>query len=73
MVLCSMTTTLGYLALMQSVNPAVRSFGLTAVFGEMACLSVVMVVLPAVLILIESKAAAPMPAPLTVGERAVCE
>ena len=72
-VLCSMTTTLGYLALMHSVNPAVRSFGLTAVFGEMACLSVVMVVLPAVLILIESMAPAPMPAPLTVGDGAFCE
>lgn len=55
-VLCSLTTILGYLALMQSVNPAVRSFGLAAVFGEIACLLVVMIVLPAVLILIERRA-----------------
>jgi hypothetical protein len=52
-VLCSLTTTLGYLALLQSVNPAVRSFGLAAVIGEMACLSAVVVVLPAILKLIE--------------------
>jgi len=52
-VLCSMTTTLGYLALMRSVNPAVRSFGLAAVIGEMTCLCAVVVVLPAVLSLVE--------------------
>jgi predicted RND superfamily exporter protein len=52
-VLCSLTTMLGYLALMQSVNPAVRSFGLAAVIGELTCLSAVVVVLPAVLTLVE--------------------
>ncbi len=55
-VLCSMTTTLGYLALLQSVNPGVRSFGLTAVFGEITCLLAVVVVLPAILISIERRA-----------------
>lgn len=54
-VLCSMTTTLGYLALMQSVNPAVRSFGLAAVFGEITCLVAVVVVLPAILTLVEQR------------------
>lgn len=54
-VLCSLTTILGYLALMQSVNPAVRSFGMTAVIGEITCLFEVVVVLPAVLMLIEHK------------------
>lgn len=54
-ILCSLTTVLGYLALMQSVNPAVRSFGLAAVIGELTCLSAVVVVLPAVLRLIESR------------------
>jgi uncharacterized protein len=54
-VLCSMTTTLGYLALMQSVNPAVRSFGLAAVIGEITCLLAVVVVLPAILARIEAK------------------
>jgi len=54
-VLCSLTTTLGYLALMQSVNPAVRSFGLAAVIGEISCLLAVVVVLPAILTLIEAR------------------
>lgn len=53
-ILCSLTTILGYLALMQSVNPAVRSFGLAAVVGELTCLTAVIIVLPAVLMLIES-------------------
>ena len=57
-ILCSLTTSLGYLALMQSVNPAVRSFGLAAVFGELTCLFAVVVLLPAVLILIERRSAA---------------
>lgn len=56
-VLCSLTTILGYLALMQSVNPAVRSFGMAAVIGEFTCLFEVMVVLPAVLMLIERRKA----------------
>ena len=51
--LCSLTTTLGYMALLQSVNPAVRSFGLAAVIGEMTCLFAVVVVLPSILTLIE--------------------
>jgi uncharacterized protein len=54
-VLCSLTTTLGYLALLRSVNPAVRSFGLAAVIGEAACLSAVVVVLPAILTIIERR------------------
>jgi uncharacterized protein len=57
-VLCSMTTSLGYLALLQSVNPAVRSFGRAAVIGEITCLLAVVVVLPAVLCLIEQRDAA---------------
>jgi len=56
-VLCSLTTCLGYLALLQSVNPAVRSFGTAAVVGELACLLAVVVVLPAILILSEERAA----------------
>jgi predicted RND superfamily exporter protein len=52
-VLCSLTTTLGYSALLQSVNPAVRSFGLAAVIGEITCLLTVVVFLPAVLVMVE--------------------
>ncbi len=54
-ILCSLTTTLGYLALMQSVNPGVRSFGLAAVLGELTCLAAVVVFLPAVLVLLERR------------------
>jgi uncharacterized protein len=46
-VLCSLTTTLGYLALFFSVNQAVRSLGMIAVLGEVCCLSSAMLALPA--------------------------
>ncbi|MBI4955713.1 MAG: MMPL family transporter [Myxococcales bacterium] len=48
-VLCSLTTTLGYLALTLSVNLAVRSFGIAAAVGEVSCLVAAVVVLPAAL------------------------
>jgi predicted RND superfamily exporter protein len=54
-VLCSMTTVLGYAALMQSVNSAVRSFGKVAVIGELSCVASVMIVLPAIFRLIERR------------------
>ena len=38
MILCSLTTTLGYLALARSLNYAVRSLGVAAVLGEVSCL-----------------------------------
>lgn len=46
-VLCSMTTLLGYLALVRSKNYAVRSMGIAAVLGEMTCLVAAILVLPA--------------------------
>ncbi len=48
-VACSLTTLCGYLALLLSVNGAVRSFGLAAAIGELATQLAAMVVLPAVL------------------------
>ena len=45
-VLNSLTTTLGYLALLRSVNQAVRSLGLIAVLGEVCCLAAAMIALP---------------------------
>jgi len=54
-VLCSLTTTLGYLALLKSINAAVRSFGLAAVIGEVTCILAALVILPAVLILIDRR------------------
>lgn len=49
-VLCSLTTTLGYLALLLSINRAVQSFGLAAAAGEITTLLSAMLVLPAFLI-----------------------
>jgi len=49
-VLCSLTTLLGYLALARSLNYGVRSLGITAVIGEAACLISAVLVLPAALV-----------------------
>lgn len=49
-VLCSLTTTLGYLALVNSMNHAVRSLGVAAVLGEVACLLTAVIVLPSALV-----------------------
>lgn len=46
-ILCSLTTTLGYLALLNSMNQAVRSMGAAAVLGEISCLLAAVIVLPA--------------------------
>jgi hypothetical protein len=51
-ILCSLTTTLGYLALTLSINQAVRSFGLAAAVGEVATLLAAVLGLPAVLALL---------------------
>jgi predicted RND superfamily exporter protein len=59
-VLCSLTTVLGYTALIHSVNSAVRSFGVVAVIGELTCIASVMLVLPAVFRLVERKPVAPL-------------
>jgi predicted RND superfamily exporter protein len=48
-VLCSLTTTLGYLALLRSHNQAVQSLGAVAVLGEASCLLAAMLLLPAAL------------------------
>lgn len=54
-VLCSLTTTLGYLALVRSMNYAVRSMGVAAVIGEITCLLAAVLVLPAGLLLLDRK------------------
>jgi hypothetical protein len=58
-VLCSLTTTLGYLALVSSVNFAVRSLGVAAVLGEVSCLLAAVLVLPAALMWRDSSVPAP--------------
>ena len=47
--LCSLTTSLGYLALLRAHNQAVRSLGAVAVLGELTCLAAALLFLPAAL------------------------
>jgi predicted RND superfamily exporter protein len=54
-VLCSLTTILGYLALLGSHNRAIRSLGTIAVVGEISCLLAAVTVLPALWLLIEQR------------------
>jgi predicted RND superfamily exporter protein len=56
-VLCSMTTIIGYATLVTADNQAIQSFGLTAVIGEITCLSAALFALPAVLSLRDRRAA----------------
>jgi uncharacterized membrane protein YdfJ with MMPL/SSD domain len=48
-VLCSLTTVLGYVALMFSMNGATQNFGLTAAAGEATTLIAAVLLLPAIL------------------------
>jgi len=54
-ILCSLTTLLGYLALVRSVNFGVRSLGIAAVIGEISCLLAAVLVLPAALLWMRSR------------------
>jgi hypothetical protein len=49
-ILCSLTTMLGYLALVGSINQAIRSLGVLAALGEVGCLLAAVLVLPAILL-----------------------
>jgi predicted RND superfamily exporter protein len=57
-VLCSLTTMLGYLALLGSHNRAIRSLGTIAVVGEVSCLLAAVIVLPALWLLVERRRSA---------------
>jgi len=46
-VLCSLTTILGYLALLGSHNQAIHSLGTLAVVGELSCLCAAVIAMPA--------------------------
>ncbi len=48
-VICSFTTTVGYGSLLLSDNAGIRSFGLAAVLGEIACLSFALILVPTLL------------------------
>jgi uncharacterized protein len=54
-VLCSMTTTLGYLSLTLSMNQAIVTFGLAAAAGEIACILAAVLGLPAALLWLHQK------------------
>jgi predicted RND superfamily exporter protein len=54
--LCSLTTIIGYATLVTADNQAIQSFGLTAVIGEITCLSAALFALPAVLSLRDRRA-----------------
>jgi uncharacterized protein len=53
--LCSLTTLLGYLALVRSENLAIASMGRLAVIGEISCLSAAVLALPAAWLLVERR------------------
>jgi predicted RND superfamily exporter protein len=55
-VLCSLTTVLGYLALLGSHNQAIRSLGSLGVVGEVSCLLSAVLVLPALWLTLETQA-----------------
>jgi predicted RND superfamily exporter protein len=65
-VLCSATTTLGYLALTFSFNRAVKSFGTAGAIGELTTLLAAVLLLPAILFWqadARKRASLPAPAP----------
>jgi uncharacterized membrane protein YdfJ with MMPL/SSD domain len=59
--LCSLTTIVGYSSLLVAQNVGLFLFGLLAVFGEIACLTTAVVVLPAVLTLVRGRASPELP------------
>jgi hypothetical protein len=50
--LCSLTTTIGYASLLLADSQGLRSFGSLAILGELACVSVALLVLPSWLVLL---------------------
>jgi predicted RND superfamily exporter protein len=61
--LCSLTTIIGYAALLCADNHALRSFGAMAILGEISCLAVSISLLPAFFAAREGSAAHRLPAP----------
>ncbi len=51
-ILCSLTTIIGYSVLIVANNQALASFGMVAIIGEVTCLSVAIILAPALLMLI---------------------
>jgi predicted RND superfamily exporter protein len=59
--LCSLTTIIGYSSLLMAQNRALYLFGLLAVLGEIACLSVALAALPAVVLLLQRRRPSSVP------------
>ncbi|AKF06374.1 efflux RND transporter permease subunit [Sandaracinus amylolyticus] len=57
-ILCSLTTLIGYVSLYTSANRALNSFGLAMSLGEVTCVISSLLALPAILHLLESRARA---------------
>ncbi len=62
--LCSFTTVVGYASLLFSENQGIRSFGLSALIGELTCVFAALILAPALLDLRFSRFRATRPAPL---------
>jgi hypothetical protein len=52
-ILCSLTTLIGYISLYTSANRALNSFGLAMSLGEVTCLAASLLALPALLSVLE--------------------
>jgi uncharacterized protein len=61
--LCSFTTVVGYASLLFSENQGIRSFGLSALIGELTCVFAALILAPALLDLRFSRARTTRPAP----------
>ena len=48
---CSLTTVIGYLSLMVSDNLSIRGFGLASLIGEVTCMIAAFVIVPALIAL----------------------
>ena len=55
LVLCSLTTSIGYVALMFSINKGIASFGVAAAMGELTCLMSSVLILPSFLVLLSKR------------------
>lgn len=55
--LCSLTTSIGYFALLFSINKGIHSFGLSAAVGELTCIAATVLWLPALLAILAERRA----------------
>lgn len=58
-ILCSLTTVIGYISLYTSANKAINSFGTAMAISETTCLLAAVLTLPALLLLLERRKSAP--------------